>query len=564
MQRISSRILLILVLLFTGRMSLPAGNPPTSRAKHAMVVSAHELASKAGIEIMKKGGNAIDAAVAVGFALAVVFPQAGNIGGGGFMVIRTREGREAAIDFREKAPYGAYRTMYIDSAGAVTDRSVNGHRSCGVPGTVAGLLEALSLYGTMHLADVIQPAIDLAEKGFVVDSRLAQDLENYRDLLMPYPSTVKVFSRGDGFCREGDTLRLPDLASTLRRIQLGGAEGFYRGATARLITEEMRRGAGLITEEDLRNYRVIPRTPLRGSYRGYTIISMPLPTSGGVCLVGMLNILEQYDLASMGFHSSRSVHIIAEAMKRVYADRAEFMGDPDFVRAPEAALLAKDYARRRAQEIDTLKATPSSSVFSGKYLLKDQDHTTHYVVADPSGAVVSTTYTLNDLFGSKVIVEGAGFFLNDEMDDFSVKPGVPNNYGLIGGSANAIEGDKRPLSSMTPVIVLKQDKPYFVLGARGGSRIITTVLEAIVNVVDYGMDAQEAVLAKRFHHQWLPDEIQYEKFCLPEDVLANLRAKGHVLRETGSATGEIEALMIDSGWIEGAPDPREGGVAVGY
>ena len=536
------------------------------RTKHGMVVSAHRLASEVGVEIMKRGGNAIEAAVAVGFALAVVFPEAGNIGGGGFMLIRMHDEKAVTVDFREKAPKKATRTMYLDSAGIVTDKSVDGHLSVGVPGTVAGLLKALDEFGTMKLHDVIEPSIQLAEHGFVVDDRLAESFEDYKDILLQYPSTVQTFTRGGQLFKEGDTLRQPDLAATLRRIQEEGVDGFYQGTTARLIVEEMRRGGGLITEDDLNDYEAVVRQPLKGSYRGYEILAVPTPSSGGLCLLQLLNIVEGYDLASMGFHSSRSVHVMAEAMKRVYADRAEFMGDPDFVDVPVNMLISKEYAQMRRNEIDTLTATQSSLVHHGGIKLKEGEHTTHYCVVDREGNVVSTTYTLNDLFGSKVVVGGAGFFLNDEMDDFSSKPGVPNIYGLLGSEANAIEPEKRMLSSMCPTIVLKEGKPIIVLGARGGSRIITTVFQTIVNVIDFGMNIQDAIDFPRFHHQWLPDTLIYEQFAFSTDVVYNLQAIGHNPREKQSATGQLEALYIDyeKGFIFGAPDLREGGVAVGY
>ncbi|MBI4547877.1 MAG: gamma-glutamyltransferase [Ignavibacteriae bacterium] len=537
------------------------------RAKQGMVVSAHQRASEVGVEIMKRGGNAVDAAVAVGFALAVVFPEAGNIGGGGFMLIRSHDGEAVTVDFREKAPKKATRTMYLDSAWNVTDKSVDGHLSVGVPGTVAGFIKALDEFGTMKLHDVIDPAIQLAEHGFEVDDRLAGSLEDYKDILLSFPSTEEALTKEGRLYKEGDTLQQPELASTLRRIQRDGVDGFYRGTTARLIVEEMQRGGGLITEDDLTEYRAVLRQPLKGSYRGYEILTVPPPSSGGLCLLELLNIMEGYDLSSWGFHSSRSVHAMVEAMKRVYADRAEFMGDPDFVDVPVEALSSKSYAEKRRREIDTLAATQSSLVHHGdRTYLNEGDHTTHYCVIDREGNIVSTTYTLNDLFGSKVIVDGAGFFLNDEMDDFSAKPGVPNIYGLLGSEANAIEPEKRMLSSMCPTIVLKDGKPIMTLGARGGSRIITTVFQTIVNVVDFGMNIQQVVELPRFHHQWFPDTLIYERFSFPADVLNNLEAMGHTLRERPLATGALEALYIDheKGVILGGTDSREGGVAVGY
>ena len=531
-----------------------------------MVVSAHCLASEVGVNIMKKGGNAIDAAVAAGFALSVVFPEAGNIGGGGFMLIRKQDGSSIVIDFREQAPKASHRNMYLDSHGNATDKSLEGYLSVAVPGTVAGLIKALEEYGTMDLHSVIQPSIELAENGFVVDQHLESNIRAYAEKLKMYPATFKTFFRGDTTYIEGDTLRQPELAATLRRIQKGGIDEFYHGRTAKLMIEEMQRGGGLITMEDLADYTPIVRKPLRTNYRGYEIISIPPPSSGGICLIELLNTIEGYDLTSMGYHSSRSLHVMTEAMKRVYADRAEFLGDPEFISIPTENLISKQYATNRRAEIDTLKATPGNLIRHGIDPLQEGNNTTHFVVIDSSGNVVSTTYTINDLFGSKVVVTGAGFFLNDEMDDFSIKSGEPNAYGLIGGTANAIEPGKRPLSSMTPTIVLKDGNPIMVLGARGGSRIITGVFQTIINVIDFGMNMCEAVDALRFHHQWMPDELIYEKYCLSKDVVENLERKGHTLKETNSKVGALETIYIDhiNGWIYGVPDDREGGVADGF
>jgi len=531
-----------------------------------MVVSADRLASEAGLEILKKGGSAVDAAVAVGFVLAVVFPEAGNIGGGGFMLIRKKGGEAVVIDFREKAPGASQRTMYIDSAGNVTDKTLIGQLAAGVPGTVAGLLKALHDFGTMSPRDVLRPAIDLARNGFVVDRRLERSLESCKTDMSGFQATMSVFTRNGVLLKEGDTLRQPDLTATLSRIQERGTEGFYKGETARLILEEMRRGGGIMTQKDLEDYQAIVREPVKGSYRGYEILSAPLPSSGGLCVLEILNIMEGYDLASMGWHSSLSVHLMAESMRRVYADRAEFMGDPRYVDAPVRALISKPYAGERRREIDPSRAAESASVRHGSPQGNEGRHTTHYCTVDESGTIVSTTYTLNDLFGCKALVGGAGFLLNDEMDDFSAKPGVPNAYGLIGGDANAIAPGKRPLSSMTPTIVLKDSRPFLALGARGGSKIITAVVQAISNVIDFGMGPQEAVDAPRFHHQWMPDTLVYEKFCFPRDVIQNLEQKGHRLWESDGPLGELEAIAFDTaqGWMYGAPDSREGGVAVGY
>jgi len=534
--------------------------------KKAMVVSAHRLASEVGVEIMKKGGNAVDAAVAVGFALSVVFPEAGNIGGGGFMLIRKSDGEAICIDFREKAPKAAWCDMYIDSSGNVTQNSVRGHLSVGVPGTVAGLLKALENYGTMKLSTVIEPSISLAKNGFIVDENLSNNLREYEKDLRKYESTVKYFFRNGEVYKQGDTIRQPDLAKTLERIKIHGAKDFYRGETARLIVEEMKNGGGLITNEDLANYEAIIREPLVGNYRDYEIISVPPPSSGGICLIEILNTLEHFDLSSLGYHSSRSIHIIAEAMKRVYADRAEYLGDADFITIPTEVLTSKKYSDELANGIDTLHAKPSNSISSKIRHINEPQNTTHYSVIDSSGNCVAVTYTLNDLFGSQVVVDSAGFFLNNEMDDFSSKPGSPNSYGLVGSYANSIEGGKRPLSSMSPTIILHNNKPVLILGARGGSRIITAVLQVIINMIDYKMDIDDAVNFPRFHHQWLPDELIYERFCFPEDVVQNLIAKGHNVKEVKSKIGALEVIYIDqsNGYIYGVPDSREGGTAIGF
>lgn len=552
-----------IALTFAGASILYCGSVPAVKGKQGMSVSAHPLASAIGTDMLQRGGNSVDASVAIGFALAVVYPEAGNIGGGGFMTIRRADGKSEVIDFREKAPAASTRDMYLDSLGEMTDKSIHGHLSAGVPGSVAGLLLAHERHGVLKRSDVMEPAIKLAEQGFVLRERDAAPFQWYDQELRMFPSTRKAFLRDTAFLMEGDTLRQPELAATLRRIKDKGAEGFYSGETARLIVEEMKRGGGIMTAEDLGAYRAVVREPVRGSYRGYEIIAPPPPSSGGLCLIEALNILEGYDLAAMGFHSSRSVHVIVETLKRVYADRASLMGDDDFGPVPSAGLLSKEYADGRRNEIDSTRAAVAGSVRDGASYFEG-DHTTHFSVIDSAGMVVSTTTTLNDLYGSKVVVDGAGFFLNDEMDDFSGKPGVPNVYGLPGGDANSIEPHKRPLSSMTPTIVLKDGKPVLVLGARGGPRIITAVLQVILNVIDYRMKIQEAVDMPRFHHQWLPDTIVAERYALVQDVQDRLVSMGHSIREGGS--GQLEVIFIDRerGLIFGAPDPREQGAAVGY
>jgi gamma-glutamyltranspeptidase/glutathione hydrolase len=532
-----------------------------------MVVSAHPIASRVGVDILKRGGNAVDAAVAVGFALAVVHPQAGNIGGGGYMLIRMANGRRAAIDFRECAPAASTRDMFLDERREfVPQKSQIGPLAVGVPGTVAGYLLALKKFGVLDLEEVLDPAIHLAEDGFVLDHHLAESLREFTPDFLRWPSSAKVFTRNGQPYREGDTLVQKDLAKTFRLIAEKGKKAFYKGAIADLILEEMKRTGGLITEDDLEDYEPIVQEPVRGWYRGYEVLSMGGSSSGGVCLLQLLNILEAFDLRDTGFLSSRTVHLYAEAMKRVYADRAEFLGDPEFVDVPVDWLISKRYGEHRRHEIDPARATPSSSVFHGERQMKEHDETTHFSVIDQFGNVASTTTTLNDNFGSKIVVEGAGFLLNNEMDDFSAKPGVPNMYGLVGSEANAVQPKKRMLSSMAPTIVLKDGKPFIVVGSPGGATIITTIMQVIVNVIDFGMNIQEAVDAPRVHHQWLPDTLFYEKRALPIDVLENLQLKGHVVAERRGSVGRAEAILIDDkkGLIFGASDSRGYGEAVGY
>ena len=544
-----------------------AGSNDLPHAKHAMVVCADVRASEIGVRIMQKGGNSVDAAVAVGFALAVVYPEAGNIGGGGFMIVRKHRGDAVMIDFRETAPRASTRTMFLDSAGNSNGKSVDGVLSVAIPGTVAGLLTALDNYGSMKRADVIQPAIELAENGFTINKETALMLSEYERQLRPFAATARYFFRNGKILEEGDSLKLPDLAIVLRRIVRDGADGFYKGETARLIAEEIKRGEGILDIGDLASYHAETKVPLRGSYRGYDIITSSPPSSGGVCLLELLNMAERFPFSSVDFHSSQSVHIITEAMKRMHADRAAFLGDPKFVSNPADILTSKKYAAIRVKDIDSLKATPGADIHHGETGPHEGQNTTQICVVDPEGSVVSMTYTLNDAFGSKVVVDGAGFFLNDEMDDFSIKPGVPNMFGLIGGEANAIEPGKKPLSSMAPTIVLKNDKPVMILGARGGPKIITSVFQTILNVIDFGMNIKEAVAAPRFYHYWLPDTLEYETHAFTTDVISNLQSRGYRLKEVKTPSlGRLQAIAIDpqSGWIYGGPDEREYGAAVGY
>ena len=560
--------LIVIFLLLPAACSLsPCASRDPVRGKKGMVVAADPIAANVGLKILKEGGNAIDAAVAVGFALAVTYPEAGNIGGGGFMLMRLADGTVKSLDYREAAPKAATRDMFLDKKGNfIEEKSTRGHLSCGVPGSVAGMMYAHRRYGRLKRADVLKPAIELAEKGFHLHYRLADDLERMIPDFSDFKSTKKVFTKKGKPYKEGDLFEQPDLARTLKRIRDKGRDGFYLGETARLIVAEMKRGGGLITRKDLEDYGSVIRDPVRGTYRGYEIITVGPPSGGGVGLVEFLNILEGYHLGEYSWNSSRTVHWMTEAMKRVYADRAEFLGDPDFVKIPVQWLTSKKYAEQRRQTIDTLKATPSDEVSHGTQPRPEGDHTTHYSVIDKWGNCVSVTTTLNDAFGSKVVVTGAGFLLNDEMDDFSAKPGSANEYGLVGGTANAIAPEKRMLSSMTPTIVLKEGKPFMIVGSPGGSTIMTTVAQVIVNVVDFRMTIQEAVDAPRFHHQWLPDRLVYEERALSLDTIDNLRGMGYVLHMREGLIGLAEGIMIDhkKGLLLGATDSRGYGEAVGY
>ena len=563
MRRLTCFVFALLILFF-GFLESASRRPV--KALNGMVVSSDSLATQVGVEILKKGGNAVDAAVAVGFALAVTYPQAGNIGGGGFMVIRMANGETVTIDFREKAPMKASENMFLDENGNfVPEKSQVGHLSVGVPGSVAGLLLALEKYGTMSRREVLEPAIELAEKGFIVNEGLANAFKNAFEHFKKFPSTMRYFSKNGQPYSAGDRLVQKDLAKVLKLIRDKGRDGFYKGKVADLIVEEMKRGGGLITYEDLENYQPVLRKPVAGNYRGYEIISMGPPSSGGVCLIELLNILENFDLKKYGFGSSYTIHYLVEAMKRVYADRAEYLGDPDFVQIPLDKLLSKEYAKELASEIDTFYATPSSRIIRSVSPTSEGVHTTHYSVVDRWGNVVAVTTTINSYFGSMVAVDGAGFFLNNEMDDFSAKPGAPNQFGLLGSKANSIQPGKRMLSSMTPTIVLKNGKPFLVLGSPGGSTIITSVLQVILNVVDFGMNIQEAVDSPRIHHQWYPDQIFFERRGLPRDVIENLERRGHKLVERAGYQGEVQAILIDENGVKyGAVDPRGYGLAMGY
>jgi len=523
-----------------------------------MVVAGHPIAAKVGVKILHEGGNAIDAAIAAQFALAVVYPRAGNIGGGGFMVVRMSDGEAAALDYREEAPGAAYRDMYLDSTGAVIEQmSKKGHLSVGVPGTVAGMEAAFKKYSQLKdWSKLLAPAIDYAEKGFKITQPEADRLNDYREQFLEQNENGQPFVR-DGEWEMGDMLVQKDLAATLKRISQQGAKGFYEGQTADLIVGEMQQGNGLITKEDLKNYEAKWREPIVSNYKDYTVITMPPSSSGGIALSQILEMIEPYPIADYGFQSAEAVHVIVEAERRVYADRSKFLGDGDFYPVPIDTLLNAAYLANRMADFDPEKATPSKMVGSGDFKDVESFETTHTSIVDAAGNAVSVTTTLNLNYGSKVIVDGAGFFLNDEMDDFSAKPGVPNYFGLIGAEANSIAPRKRMLSSMTPTIVEKDGDLFLVVGAPGGSTIITAVLQTILNVVEYGMPLDEAVKAPRFHHQWLPDEIKVEPTAIDTVERQKLWDMGHHHLKGVNRMALIKAVeVLPDGKLQGAGDPR--------
>ncbi|KAE8544966.1 MULTISPECIES: gamma-glutamyltransferase [Marinobacter] len=528
------------------------------QGSQGMVATSHTLATEVALKVLKDGGNAIDAAVTAGFALAVTQPRSGNIGGGGFLVYSPGNGdAPEAIDYRETAPAAATETMFQDQDGnVVSERSRFSHKAAGVPGTVAGLALALERHGTLSLSQALAPAIRLAREGFVVPHRFTEGLEQARDRLERWPATRATFYKKDGSAPQpGEVFRQPELADTLQRIAKQGVKGFYEGETAQLIVAEMRRGEGLITLEDLRNYEPAVRQPVHGTYRGFDIYSMSPPSSGGTHIVQILNILEDYPIGDWGHNSANTIHHMAEAMKLAYADRSEYLGDTDFVAVPLQGLTSKGYADQLRASIKADKARPASEIAPGKPGPRESPETTHFSVVDRWGNAVSNTYTINFSYGSGITVAGAGFLLNNEMDDFSAKPGVPNAYGLIGGEANKVEPGKRMLSSMSPTIVRKDNRNFLVTGSPGGSRIITTTLQVIMNVIDHNMNIQTAVSAPRIHHQWLPDEIRVEQGISP-DTLDLLRARGHTIN-TGSAMGAIQSILIgEDGTLYGGADPR--------
>src|SRR5579871_758646 len=552
------------------------------RAQHAMVVTVHQLASQVGVEILQAGGNAVDAAVATGFALAVVHSPAGNIGGGGFMLIRMADGKTHFLDYREKAPAAATRNMYLDPQGnVIPGASEIGYKAIAVPGSVAGLTYAEKKYGKLTLKQVMAPAIKLARDGFALTWGEAADFHDSH--LAQFPESRRVFQRNGDYYKPGEIFRQPDLARTLERIA-ANPDDFYHGSLAQEIAAAMQKGSGLITADDLAHYEVKEREPVRGTYRGYEVISAPPPSSGGTVLIESLNILEGYDLGQMGSRSAQSLHFTVEAFRRAFFDRAEFMGDPDFSKIPVAQLLDKKYAAAWRESIDPEHASSSKelkrpAIFSELEQYAEShppavaphegNHTTHYSIIDTEGNAVAVTTTINDWFGSRVTADGLGFLLNDEMDDFSAKPGVPNSDGLIQGAANAIGPGKRPLSSMTPTIVARDGKPVLVLGSPGSSKIITTVANVLMGVIDYGMNIQEAVNAPRFHNQWLPDVLNVERWFSP-DTVQILRKMGYTvqygLSDSDGYWSDGECIAVDqkTGERLGAPDGRNGGKAVGY
>jgi gamma-glutamyltranspeptidase/glutathione hydrolase len=537
---------------------------PTPTAPRGMVATDAKRATQVGQRILKQGGNAVDAAIATTFALAVVYPEAGNIGGGGFMVAHM-DGTTAALDFREEAPSAATRDMYLDESGEPTDSSLVGYLASGVPGTVAGMRKAWERFGSMPWEDLLQPAIEFAAEGFTVNDRFAETVQERADVLRRYPASRKLFLPDGEPLQAGQTWRNPDLAATLRRVAEQGRPGFYRSETAELIADEMERGGGLITPADLRRYEAKWRTPVAFTYRGHRVFGMPPPSSGGITMALAGNILDAYNLNQLGWHAPRSLHLQAEAMRRAFAARNHFLGDPDYVSIPRKRLLSDAYADRLRASISS-DATPSKQISPGTGR-DDQPtmHTTHFSIVDDQGNAVALTTTINFLYGSKVTVGGAGFVLNNEMNDFTAKPGEPNAFGLVQGEVNAVAPGKRPLSSMSPTIVLdKQGTPMLVTGARGGPHIITATFEVMSNALDYGFDLGAAVRAPRIHHQHLPDHILYETYGLTPQLVESLKRRGHDLEEEGSIGSAPTIMRTENGRWAGMNDPRGSGSAAGY
>lgn len=557
----ATSIVLFIFLIYAAQLGVAA---TPHKAKKAMVVSAHPQATHIGVSILQRGGNAVDAAVAVQFALAVCYPNAGNIGGGGFLVWRSNKGAIATIDFREQAPFKAHKDMFLDAQGnPIKELSLAGEKASGVPGSVAGMAEAHKRYGSLAWRKLLQPAVQLASQGFPLTAKQASELNEFMPKFAKWNDSTCPLLRSTPW-KKGDTLRQPELAQTLLRIANKGSDGFYKGETARLLVEQMKRGNGIITLDDLSMYKARWRTPLVGRYKDYSIISMPPPSSGGVALLQLLQMFEQQAPTPMQFHSTETVHCMVEAERRVYADRAEYLGDPDYVSVPVSTLVSPEYCAKRMSTFSADSATPSTQVRAGEISQRESEQTTHFSIVDAKGNAVSLTTTLNDSYGSKVMVRGAGFLLNNEMDDFSVKPGAPNMYGLLGTTANAIAPRKRMVSSMTPTIVEKQGKLFMVVGTPGGGTIITSVFQTILNVVEFGMNIQDAVAAKRFHHQWYPDHIFIEDGSFTQQQQTELQKKGHRFKQR-DPIGRIDAIVIGKdGYLYGGADPRGDDTAQGY
>ena len=536
--------------------------------KEGMVASAHVEASKVGTEILKKGGNAADAAVATFFALAVVHPFAGNLGGGGFAVVRDAEGKALSLDFREKAPLKAHKDMYLDENGdVIKGKSTLGHLASGVPGAVAGMVQLHQKLGTKKWEQLLQPAIDLAENGVILTGGQARGMSRYKDTFKEVNGAdTPYYVKADGSdWEEGELFVQKDLAAALKRIQKYGMAGFYEGETADLLVKEMEKGGGLISHQDLKEYEAVWRDPIDKGYKNYRIISMPPPSSGGVALMQLLRLTEPYPLKEWGWNSGKTDQVMIEAERRVYADRAKWLGDQDFVKVPVNELMSPPYLEERWESFDENRATPSSEIEGGKIAYYESDQTTHFSVVDENGMAVSLTTTLNGAFGSKVVVDGAGFLMNNEMDDFSIKPGVPNMFGLVGSTANEIQPGKRMLSSMTPTIVEKDGHLFLVVGTPGGSTIITSVYQTILNVLEHGMSMQQAVNARKFHHQWLPDRVVAESDAFDQDALSYLLNLGYQIEIQGGTLGRMDCIMVHpNGMLEGASDPRGENTSVGY
>ncbi len=557
-------VALVSTTLILGCVGGQLGRNNSGEFKNGMVVSASEIASQVGVDVLKKGGNAVDAAVAVQFALAVVYPNAGNLGGGGFMVYRSAKGETSTLDFREKAPGIASRDMYLDANGnPIVDKSLSGQLAAGVPGSVAGMAEAHQKYGKLKWEELVAPAQALAVNGFKITARQARELTGMKTRLKKLnPLGTSLLK--ETVWSEGDVLVQSELANTLKQIKENGRNGFYEGAVADSIVAEMKRGNGIITKEDLKNYKAVWREPVVGTYRGYDVITMPPPSSGGIALVQLLKSVEAYPLSKWGFNTDSTVQVMIEAERRVYADRAAHLGDPDFYPVPRQKLIEGGYIKERMSTFNWQKASTSTDIKAGEIAPAEHEETTHFSIVDRDGNAVAITTTLNGSYGAGVVVKGAGFLLNNEMDDFSVKPGAPNMYGLVGGEANSIAPQKRMLSSMTPAILAKDGELFMVVGTPGGSTIITSVFQTIVNVIDFNQSMQTAVNSKKFHHQWLPDQVDIEPQALDSLTIEKLKAKGYKIVPRG-AIGRVDAILKTKwGYYQGGADPRGDDKAIGW